>query len=87
MNTTGTMFPTPIAAKLLIKDLAASEARMLDDLAVATSMLESYRTLAQEALHALASVTVQLQSAHGVIVRLREEMRRYKAAAVMERTA
>ena len=71
----------------MIADLLASEARLLDELALTTSMLEAHRTLGQEALTALASTTAQLRRANVTILRLRDELKRYTAAAVLGRAA
>lgn len=80
MNTT--------VSDMVIRDLALSEADLLNRLAAAESDRRVYRELAQQALHALARLRQERDQAQATVLHLRDELRRYCASqASPERAA
>ena len=84
---TNTVTQPCIAADLVIQELAASEAALLAEVRDLAADMQAHRELAHEATHKLADVTTQLARANETNLRLREELRRYTAAAVLGRAA
>jgi len=79
------------AADLVIAELAQSEAALkarvahLEE-AIVDHVLdcETYRTLSQEAIHALAALTTKHRRLSDTVLALREEIRRYTRAQLSE---
>jgi hypothetical protein len=71
----------------VIRDLAASEAALVDEASDLAADVEAYRELAHEALHKLADLTTQLARANETNRRLRDELRRYTASVVLGQAA
>jgi len=80
--------PSPrTAADLVIRELAASEAVLISEGRDLAADCAAYRELAHEALHKLADLTTQLARATETNRRLREELKRFTAAAVLGQAA
>jgi protein-disulfide isomerase-like protein with CxxC motif len=69
---------------LVIEELAASEAALSDCVATLTADRASFRELALEAMHALQEAHSQAGRDKATIQRLRDELRRYVAAAIQQ---
>lgn len=75
--------PHPMTADAMVMAaLAASEARLTEEVVTLTSMAASYRTLALAAVADVHRATVERDAARTTVAALREELRRYTSRAV-----
>jgi hypothetical protein len=75
------------AANMVIEMLAASEAALILEVRELAADLEAYRELDQVAIEEVARLVRLVETQSRTIGNLRDELRRYTAAAVLGRAA
>ena len=82
----GNTLPRPCTHHdLVVQTLALSESERINECREWAAESEAYRELAQTAVQKVADLTRQLERANATIIRLRDELTRYTAAAVVGR--
>ena len=70
--------------RIVIETLAASEAELLDRIVDLTVTVESYRILAQQAIHALHEIQTRLRNLEERHQRLLQEYREFREQSIRD---